>query len=124
VRALLIDDEEDIRKIGRMSLTAVGKIPTVVAASAAEGLALARAEPPDVILMDVMMPGMDGPTALGELRRDPRLAHIPVVFMTARVQRTDVERYLSLGVLGVIQKPFDPMTLAAEVLRLLSTRRG
>ncbi len=123
MKILLIDDEPDIRKIGRLSLEAVGKFEVVLAAGAAEGLALARTERPDAILLDMMMPGMDGLAALGELRAAPDLATVPVIFMTARVQRHEVERYLGLGAAGVIQKPFDPMTLPDEVRRLLATRR-
>ena len=120
MKVLLVDDEEDIRKIGRLSLEAVGKFQTVVAATAAEALALAAAEHPDLILMDMMMPGMDGLAALAALRRVPTMKAIPVVFMTARVQRIDIAHYLSAGAIGVIGKPFDPMTLPDELRRLLA----
>ncbi|MDP3505637.1 MAG: response regulator [Myxococcales bacterium] len=119
MKVLLVDDEEDIRKIGRLSLQAVGKFETVIASSAAEAIALAASERPDLILMDMMMPGMDGLEALAELKRDPALAAIPVLFMTARVQRTEVDQYLRLGAIGVIQKPFDPMLLPSEIRRIL-----
>lgn len=119
MKVLLVDDEEDIRKIGRLSLQAVGKFETAIASSAAEALALARSERPDLILMDMMMPGMDGLEALAELKKIPELAAIPVLFMTARVQRDEVDQYLRLGAIGVIQKPFDPMLLPAEIKRIL-----
>lgn len=122
MKVLLVDDEEDIRKIGRLSLEAVGKFETLVAASAAEGIALARLERPDLILMDMMMPGMDGLAALAELRHTPELAAIPVLFMTAKVQRSEIEHYLSVGAIGVIQKPFDPMTLPDEIRRIMDAR--
>jgi CheY-like chemotaxis protein len=120
-RVLLVDDEPDIRKIGALSLQAVGGWEVLLAANAEEGLALAR-QRPDVVLLDVMMPGMDGPTLLKHLRQLPEGVDIPVVFMTAKVQRIEMERYLSLGALGVIQKPFDPMTLPEEVRRLVGAR--
>lgn len=122
MKVLLVDDEPDIRKIGRLSLEAIGKWQVVQAASAPEALELARRERPALILMDVMMPGMDGPTALAELQRDPELRTIPVVFMTARVRQAEIDQYLAAGALGVIEKPFDPMTLPAELRRILAGR--
>ena len=83
--------------------------------SGADGLVAAAEWHPDLILLDVMMPVMDGPATLAHLREDPRTADIPVVFMTARVQKQDLAHFKSLGAAGVITKPFDPMTLAAAV---------
>ena len=120
MKLLMIDDEEDIRKVGLLSLERVGKFAVRQAASAAEGLAVAREDRPDVVLLDVMMPGMDGPETLIEFQRDPALKSIPVIFLTAKVQPQDVERYLGLGAVGVIQKPFDPMTLPGQVRKILS----
>ncbi len=122
MKVLVVDDDEDIRKVGRLSLEKVGKLQTVMAASAAEGVALAASERPDVILMDMMMPGTDGLTALATLRADPALRGIPVIFMTAKVQRHEVDHYLRAGAIGVIQKPFDPMALPGEVRRILASR--
>ena len=122
MKVLLVDDADDIRKIGHLSLTAVGKFQAMLAASAIEGIALARSERPDLILMDMMMPGMDGLSALAELRQDPELKHIPVIFMTAKVQRSEVEHYLSMGAVGVIQKPFDPMQLPREIRKIIENR--
>ena len=118
MHVLMIDDEEDLRKIGRLALSAVGGHRVTLAASGAEGLATARAEAPDVVILDMMMPGMDGLQVLAELRKDPALAKIPVVFMTAKVQSHEVQEYLQAGAAGVIEKPFDPMKLAADVERL------
>ncbi len=112
---VLIDDEPDIRTIGRLSLERVGGWTVHTAASGAEGLEAARNHRPDLILLDVMMPGLDGPGTLAKLRTDPTLASIPVVFMTAKVQRDEVDLYLKLGVAGVIPKPFDPMTLPTQL---------
>jgi CheY-like chemotaxis protein len=79
---------------------------------------------PDLILVDMMMPGMDGMAALAELRASEELKHVPVIFMTAKVQKGEVERYLLAGALGVVSKPFDPMTLPKEIERILATKRS
>jgi two-component system, OmpR family, response regulator len=118
-KVMLVDDEDDIRTIGNLSLSRVGGWQTVLAASGSEALSKAAAEQPDLILLDVMMPGMDGPTTLGQLRAQEATAKTPVIFMTAKVQKQEVARYLELGAVGVIGKPFDPMTLPAEIKRLL-----
>ena len=118
-KVLLVDDEDDIRTIGQLSLARVGGWETVLAASGAEALAKAAAEKPDLILLDVMMPGMDGPTTFGQLRAQPATAATPVIFMTAKVQKQEVARYLELGAVGVIAKPFDPMALPGDIRRLV-----
>jgi CheY-like chemotaxis protein len=115
LRVLHIDDESDIRDVAAISL---GLDPTIVVrgcASGKDGLAAAKEFRPDLILLDVMMPVMDGPTTLGHLRDNPQTADIPVVFMTARAQMRELEHFKLLGAAGVISKPFDPMTLAATV---------
>jgi len=117
-RVLVVDDEPHIRRIGELALRSVGGLEVHLAASGAEAVELAAAERPDVILLDVMMPGMDGPTTLGTLRERPETARIPVIFMTAKVQKHEVERYLRLGAAGVIAKPFDPMRLPDDVRRI------
>lgn len=122
MKVLLIDDEEDIRKVGRLSLEAVGHFETTVAASAREGIDLAKADRPDCILMDMMMPGMDGVTALAELKSTPELQDIPVLFMTAKVQPSELAFYRDSGAIGVIAKPFDPMTLPSEIHQILDHR--
>lgn len=116
---LLIDDEPDIRTIGTLSLERVGGFAVHAAESGAVGIDLARRVAPELILLDVMMPGLDGPATLARLRADPGLAAIPVVFMTAKVQPDEVERYMALGVAGVIPKPFDPMTLPEQIRRIV-----
>lgn len=118
-KVLLVDDEDDILKIGKLSLEAIGRFEAVIANNAVDALALAASERPDLILMDMMMPGMDGLSALAKLQQDAVLKHIPVVFMTAKVQRSEVAHYLAMGAKGVIQKPFDPMTLPDELRRLV-----
>jgi two-component system, OmpR family, response regulator len=118
-KVLLVDDEDDIRTIGQVSLSRVGGWQTVLASSGADALTKAAAERPDLILLDVMMPGMDGPTTLARLRAQEATAATPVIFMTAKIQKQEVARYLELGAAGVIGKPFDPMTLPAEIKKLL-----
>lgn len=118
-KVMLVDDEDDIRTIGNLSLSRVGGWQTVLAASGAEALEKAAAEKPDLILLDVMMPGMDGPTTFGKLRAQEATARTPIIFMTAKIQKQEVTRYLELGALGVIGKPFDPMTLPQEIRKLV-----
>jgi len=115
VKVLVIDDEPDIRRIARLGLTKVGKMDVVEASNGTEGLARAKAERPDAILLDVMMPGLDGPSTLARLREDPDTAAVPVVFLTAKAIAAEVDRLRSLGAAGVLTKPFDPMTLAREL---------
>jgi two-component system OmpR family response regulator len=118
-KVMLVDDEEDIRTVGHLSLSRVGGWVTVLAASGAEALTKGSSERPDLILLDVMMPGMDGPTTFGQLRAQEATARTPIIFMTAKNQKQEVVRYMELGAVGVIGKPFDPMTLPAEIKRLL-----
>ncbi len=118
-KVLLVDDEDDIRTIGQVSLSRVGGWQTVLASSGADALAKAAAERPDLILLDVMMPGMDGPTTLARLRAQEATAATPVIFMTAKIQKQEVARYLELGAVGVIGKPFNPLTLPADIKKLL-----
>jgi CheY-like chemotaxis protein len=114
-RVLVIDDDDDIRMLVRLSLQRVGGLEVIEAANGREGLALARAERPDAILLDVMMPEMDGPTTVSELRRVPETADIPVILLTAKVQARDHERFAELPIQGTIPKPFDPLTLARQL---------
>lgn len=119
-KVLIVDDDEDIRVVSEMALRRIGSWEALVAGSGDEALAKARQERPDVILLDVMMPGVDGPTTMARLRADPATAAIPVIFLTARAQAHEVERYLELGAVGVIRKPFDVMTLPDEIRRLVA----
>jgi DNA-binding response OmpR family regulator len=114
MRLLLIDDEPDIRAIATLALERIGGWTVVGAGSADEALAAASGETPDIVLLDVMMPGLDGPATLERLR--PVLGvQVPVVFLTAKAQPGDVERLMALGAAGVIAKPFDPLRLSSEV---------
>ena len=112
-KILLVDDEPDIRIVAEMSLSKVGGWEVAQASSGLEALEVAQREHPQLILLDVMMPGMDGPETLRALRAAGSDA--PVVFMTAKVQNHEVEGYLEIGAEGVIIKPFDPMRLPAQV---------
>ncbi len=121
-RILIVDDEDDIREVAGMSLEAVGGFEILTASSGAEGLERARAERPDAILLDVMMPGMDGPTTFAALRKDASTCEIPVILLTAKVQASDRQRFDALGVAAVMTKPFDPMELPGQVADVLGWR--
>ena len=114
-RILYVEDEADIRQVAQLALEAVGGFTVKLCASGEEAINEAAAFAPDMILLDVMMPGMDGPSTLAALREQPALATVPVAFMTAKVQPNEVEHYRFLGARDVIAKPFDPMTLAEQV---------
>ena len=118
-RILFVDDDEDIRTIAHLSLTAVGGWQVTLADSGSLALEKAVQDPPDLIILDMMMPGMDGLATLQRLRDDERTASIPVIFLTAKVQKTEVDRYRSVGA-GLIVKPFDPMKLPDEIRRVLA----
>lgn len=117
LQVLYVDDEPDIREVAQMSLQLDPQIDCRAVESGAKALDLLReaAWVPDLVLLDVMMPLMDGPTTLSNLRALPASAATPVVFMTARAQGFERERFLQLGAVGVIAKPFDPMTLAKQI---------
>jgi CheY-like chemotaxis protein len=123
LQVLYVDDEPDIREIAGLALGLDPGIRVRLAGTGAEALRTAEAggEPPlDVIMLDVMMPGMDGPAVFEALRADPATAAIPVVFITARTQAQDRERLMQLGAAAVIAKPFDPMLLARELRAVLA----
>jgi CheY-like chemotaxis protein len=122
MRILVIDDDDDVRTITRLSLGIVGGFDVVEAKDGPEGVEKALRQPPDLILLDVMMPSMDGPQTLAALRSHPSTAAIPVVFLTAKAMRSEVDLLTRLGATGVLSKPFDPMTLPDQVLGLTSGR--
>lgn len=120
-RLLIVDDDEDIRTIARMSLERIGGWTVVAAASGQQAVDIATTDGPfDAVLLDVMMPGLDGPTTLARLREGPLPAETPVVFLTAKIQPADRARLNALGAAGVIAKPFDPMRLSEELAELLA----
>jgi len=114
-RILYVEDEADIQAVAKLALEMVGGFTVKICSSGEEALREAVAFAPEMILLDVMMPGMDGPTTLAALRKLPALATIPIAFMTAKVQPQEVAHYKSLGARDVIPKPFDPMNLAKQV---------
>ncbi len=120
-RVLHVDDEPDIREIVQVSLNLDPEIEMRSCASGPDALEMVRTWTPDVILLDVMMPIMDGPATLGHLRQNAQTAAIPIVFMTARVQTRELNRLLAMGAVDVIPKPFDPMALAAKMRSCVST---
>ena len=114
-RILLVEDEPDIQAVAGLALRTVGGFEVEICGDGPAALARLVPFSPDLVLLDVMMPGMSGPEVLEELRRSPAGASVPVVFMTAKVQSGEVSHLRSLGVSGIIPKPFDPMTLADKI---------
>jgi CheY-like chemotaxis protein len=118
-RILVIDDEDDVREIAQVSLEIMAGLDVVVARSSREGLSMAEVEQPDAILLDVMLPDMDGVATFRQLQANPATQHIPVILLTARVQAADQRCFADLGVKAMIAKPFKPAMLAEELLRVL-----
>ena len=116
---LLIDDDDDIREIAQLSLELGAGWNVLAAPSGAEGVSMAREQSPEAILLDVMMPGMDGPATLAALRADAATQTIPVVFLTAKARPAERDRLADLDVAGVLSKPFDPLTLPDQIRRVL-----
>jgi CheY-like chemotaxis protein len=121
-RILYVEDEPDIQAVAKMALELVGGFTVKVCSSGDQALREAVDFSPQMILLDVMMPGMDGPTTLKALRELPTLTDVPVAFMTAKVQPNEVAHFIELGARDVIPKPFDPMTLAQQVLGIWESR--
>jgi CheY-like chemotaxis protein len=116
---LYVEDDPDIQAVAQIALEIVGDLLLCTCSSGREALdAIKGGYVPDLLLLDVMMPEMDGPTTLLELRKMEATLATPVIFMTAKVQGSEVEHYKTLGALGVIPKPFDPMQLALQVRQL------
>lgn len=113
-----VDDEPDIREIVHMALSLEERWTVRCCESGLHALDLLQNEPIDLVLLDAMMPGLDGPATLERMRADKRLAHIPVIFVTAKAMPQEVVRFIKMGAAGVIAKPFDPMRLAEEVTAL------
>lgn len=123
LRVLYAEDEVDIRAVAEFALEDEG-FELTQCTNGQEAIDKAQGKHFDLILLDVMMPGLDGPTTLGRLRALPQLADIPAIFMTAKVQAAEVEQYKAMGAVGVIPKPFDAMTLADDIRRMLDKRSG
>jgi two-component system, OmpR family, response regulator len=119
---LYVDDDADIREIVEMSLGLDGSMRVSCSAGGEPALASMRNQRPDLVVLDVMMPGMDGPAILLRMRADPELRHIPVIFMTAKANPEEVARFRDLSAIGVIAKPFDPMSLGSQVRALWNSQ--
>ena len=120
LKVLYIDDDADIREVATLALELDLAIEVRSESSGAAGLAAAASWRPDAILLDVMMPVMDGPTTLVQLRNNAATRNVPVVFITARAQSKEIDAFIKQGARAVITKPFDPMTLAAELRRKIA----
>lgn len=114
-RIMYVEDDPDIQIVAKMALEMVGGFTVKICSSGEEALREVADFQPDLILLDVMMPGMDGLKTFEALRDRLGLEEIPVVFLSAKARPTEVAHYMSLGIRGVIAKPFDPMTLADRV---------
>ncbi|MFP3712395.1 response regulator [Puerhibacterium sp. TATVAM-FAB25] len=116
---VVIDDDPSIREVAALALSAVGGHQVSTAGDGAEGMELARRVQPDAILLDVMMPVLDGPTVLGRMRAVEALRDVPVVFLTAKVGAQDISRLDGLGAVAVFTKPFDPLMLPQQLADVL-----
>ncbi|GMA30024.1 response regulator [Litorihabitans aurantiacus] len=119
---MVVDDDDSIREVATLALELVGGWRVTTAGDGPAAIDAVRDARPDVVLLDVMMPGMDGITTLARLREVPGAAEVPVVLMTAKAATGEEPEWQGLDILGVIAKPFDPMTLAARVAELLDAR--
>lgn len=119
-RIMYVEDEPDIQAIAKLALEAIGRFTVHLCESGTSALTEVEQFGPDLILLDVMMPEMDGPTMLQVLRTLPAFAQTPVIFMTAKAQAHEIEHYKALGALDVITKPFDPMALPQQIREIWS----
>lgn len=119
-RILVIDDEDSVREIVQISLESAAEWDVLTASSGSEGIGIAESEQPDAIMLDVMMPEMDGPTTFKKLQENAATSHIPTVLLTAKAQSCEKEEFLNLGVAGVIVKPFMPLDLVDNICKILN----
>lgn len=123
IKILYAEDEEDIRTIAKIALEDLGGFTVKYCQNGQDVLSVIDTFQPDLLLLDVMMPGMDGPATLKKLREQPCYAATPAIFMTAKIQPNEIAQYQEMGVIDVIAKPFDPMTLA-DTIRSAWDKRG
>ncbi|MBE9114474.1 response regulator [Lusitaniella coriacea LEGE 07157] len=121
---LIIDDDEDIREVVQLALETLGDWTVAIACCGQDGLKIAKTQQPDAILLDVMMPDMDGVATFKRLQEQQETQHIPVILLTAKVQPNELQRFDGLGVMGAIAKPFKPVTLARQVAEILNWEDG
>ncbi|MEO0533468.1 MAG: response regulator [Cyanobacteria bacterium P01_A01_bin.123] len=119
-RILIIDDDADIREATQLCLEITGHWDVLKASSGPEGIAIAQSETPDVILLDIMMPGMDGFATLQRLREKNSTQQIPIIILTAKAQSRERQSFGQLNVLSVITKPYDPLTISDQILSVLA----
>jgi DNA-binding response OmpR family regulator len=112
---LCVDDDKDICEIVRVALSVIAGLDVDTVHTGESAIDFARRRPPDLVLMDTMMPGLDGPSTLLRMRETPGIADVPVIFLTARVMPAEVAAMFSMGAIGVIAKPFDPVTLGSDI---------
>lgn len=122
-KILLVDDDDGIREVARTVLEMVGGYTVETASSGTEGLEMARTSPPDAIVLDVMMPGLDGPGTYAQLQKHDETRDVPVILLTAKTQEADRSRFAALGVAGMLAKPFDPMALSDQIAGILGWAR-
>lgn len=122
-KILYVEDEPDIQAVAKIALETVGGFTLLVCSSGEEALNNVVDFSPDLFLLDVMMPGMDGPSVLAELKKMPSLSDVPAIFMTAKVQPQEVEQFKAMGAIDVIPKPFDPMTLAETIKTIWTSNK-
>jgi CheY-like chemotaxis protein len=122
-KILIIDDEDDIRTVAALSLETLTGWEVLTATSGSEGILRAMESQPDAILLDVMMPEMDGPTTFLRMQAEPQTRNIPVLLLTAKVQGADQRRFADMGVAAVLSKPFDPLTLGTQIAAALGWER-
>ena len=123
-KVLLVEDDEDIQKVARISLQFRGGWEVSLAANGEECLAQVESDRPDLILLDCMMPKLDGYETCRRLKQNPSLRHIPVIFLTAKAQEAEVKKGLSLGAIGYLIKPFNPMSLVSEIEQIIQSQEG
>ena len=110
-----VEDDEDIQRIVRMSLERVGKMTVEIVTDPLQAIGVMTAFKPDLVMLDWMMPGMDGPTLFRKMKEDPQVSGLPVVFITAKAQSRDMAELMALGAAGTISKPFSPKDLPNEL---------
>lgn len=123
-KILYVEDDPDIQDVAKIALSTIGGFTLKVCSSGTEALGVAEAFSPDLIVLDVMMPGLDGPETLAKLRKLPNLTQTPVVFVTGMAMPEDIGRYKALGAVDVITKPFNPMFLATQIKAIWETSHG
>lgn len=124
VRIVYADDDDDIRELLQLSLELAGGFEVNAVANGQAAVAAVAANPPDLVILDVMMPGLDGPATLAEIRGMEVARQLPVIFFTAKLQAGEVKRLMSLGAAGVLGKPFDPITVADDIIAILEAHDG